>query len=253
MDDSRHGFLGRLINEQGKGLRRYFRNRIRNNADIEELVQEVCLRLLTVKDPEAIRRPISYLYSVASNLLKEYRQRERRLVNFSDFDEKTANQLLGESPSLDSELEEIQILNRLYSAIERMPGKVRTAMTLKYLHGLTYSEIADAMRVSPSSVKKLLARGIARCLSEVLKYLSAARVAQCLPSAVKEGPIHEGLVDRLFRAVPEQLEESKRRAWVYEWLENLKRRLNQADSSLPVAIRYKSNGVRKGNGLSRSP
>ena len=77
----------------------------------------------------------------------------------------------------------------------------------------------------------------------VRKYLSAARVARCLPSAYKEGPIQESLIDTLSRAVPEQLEESKRRRWEYEMLETLKRRLNQSDSPLPVAIRRKGNGV----------
>ena len=168
MDDQRHGLLERLFSEQSKGLRKFFRNRIRKSADIPDLVQEVYLRILKVKDPEAIRRPVSYLYSVASNLLKEYRQRERRLVNLSDFDEKTANKLLGELPSLDRELEDNQILNRLYSAIAKMPERIRTAMTLKYRHGLTYDEIGEAMSISPSFVKKLLAYGIALCLREVL-------------------------------------------------------------------------------------
>jgi RNA polymerase sigma factor (sigma-70 family) len=168
MDDQRHGFLERLLSEQSQGLFKFFRNRLRKRADIPDLVQEVCLRILKVKDPEAIGRPVSYLYSVASNLLKEYRQRERRFVNFLDFDEKTANKLLGELPSLDRELEEIQILNRLYSVIARMPDKkIRTAMTLKYRHGLTYFEIAEAMHISSSSVKTLLTMGIAICLAEV--------------------------------------------------------------------------------------
>jgi RNA polymerase sigma factor (sigma-70 family) len=167
MEQQRHGFLERLFNEQSKGLRKYFRRRIRKSADIPDLVQEVYLRLLAVKDPKAIRRPVSYLYAVASNLLKDYRQRERRFVNFSDVDEKTANKLLGELASLDGELEEIQILNRLHSVIARMPEHIGTAMTLKYRHGLTYFEIAEAMHISSSSVKKYLATGIAICLAEI--------------------------------------------------------------------------------------
>jgi ferric-dicitrate binding protein FerR (iron transport regulator) len=77
----------------------------------------------------------------------------------------------------------------------------------------------------------------------VRTYLSAARVARCLPSAYKKGPIQESLIDTLSRAVPEQLDESKRRTWEYEMLGTLKRRLNQSDSPLPGAIRRKGNGV----------
>jgi len=168
MDNPRHGFLERLFNEQSKGLRKFFRNRVRKSADIPDLVQEVWKRLLEVKNPEAIQRPVSYLYAVANNLLLDYRQRERRFVALSDFDEKTANKLLGELPSLDRELEEIQIRKRLHSVIARMPDKVGTAMALKYRYGLTYDEIAVVMRISPSSVKYLLQEGVAICVDAFL-------------------------------------------------------------------------------------
>ena len=166
MDEQRHGFLERLFSEQRRGLAKYFRNRIRKSADVPDLVQEAFTRLTKVKSPEAIRSPVSYLYKVASNLLKEYRQHERRYVNLSAFDEKTVNKLLGELPSLERELEDSQVVSRLYSAIAGMPDiMIRTAMTLKYRYGLTYSEIAKVMRISTSLVKKLLAGGIALCLA----------------------------------------------------------------------------------------
>lgn len=166
LDEQRHGFLERLFREHRRGLAKYFRNRIRKSADVPDLVQEVYTRLLKVKSPEeTLRSPLAYLYSVASNLLKEYRQHERRYVNLSDLDEKTVNKLLGELPSLERELEVSQIVARLYSAIASMPIKIRTTMTLKYRHGLTYSEIAAAMGISESSVKQLLAHGVALCLA----------------------------------------------------------------------------------------
>lgn len=91
MDEQRQGFLERLFSEHRRGLAKYFRNRIRKRADVPDLVQEVYARLLTVKTPDAIRSPVSYLYSVASNLLKEYRQREQRSVNLSALDEMIVN------------------------------------------------------------------------------------------------------------------------------------------------------------------
>ena len=50
---------------------------------------------------------------------------------------------------------------------------------------------------------------------------------------------------------PEQFEESKRRTRANEMLETLKRRLNQTDSPLPVAIRRRGKGAHKGSGVSR--
>jgi len=87
----------------------------------------------------------------------------------------------------------------------------------------------------------------------VSSYLSAARVVGCLPAAYKKGPINESLAETLLRAVPEQFEESKRRTRANEMLETLKRRLNQSDSPLPVAIRRPGKGARKGSDHHRSP
>ena len=82
----------------------------------------------------------------------------------------------------------------------------------------------------------------------VRKYLRAARVARYLPVVFKKGPIRDRLIDALRDAVPEQLEESERRAAVDAMLATYTRRLNQSDFPLPVAIGRR----RKGNGVSRN-
>jgi RNA polymerase sigma-70 factor (ECF subfamily) len=163
MDDRRRGFLERLFTEQRGKLLAYFRRRIRRKSDAHDLVQEVYLRLLRVKDTEAIRNPEAYLYRVASNLLKEYRLRERQEVPLPDFEESNVHQLLGKLPPLDDEIEGEQIIELLLLAIEHLPPKIREAMILKYRHGLTYDEIAAVMAVSASMVKRYLAMGIALC------------------------------------------------------------------------------------------
>src|SRR5262249_19784101 len=155
--------LERLFVEQRFKLLAYFRRRIGRKSDAHDLVQEVYVRLGRVKDTEAIRNPEAYLYRVASNLLKEYRMRERQEVPLPDFEESDVHQLLGQLPPLDSEVEGEQLIELLDVAIEHLPPKIREAIILKYRHGLTYNEIADVMAVSASSVKNYLAMGIALC------------------------------------------------------------------------------------------
>ena len=121
------------------------------------------MRLGRVKDTEAIQNPEAYLYKIASNLLKEYRLRERYEVRSSGLEGEAAHQLLGELPSLDGEVESEQLTELLDDAIAHLPPKIRTAMILKYRHGLTYHQIADVMHLSTSMVKKYLAMGVALC------------------------------------------------------------------------------------------
>ena len=46
-------------------LQAFFYRRLRTKADAADLVQEVYLRMLRVSDPEAIRNPEAYLFTVA--------------------------------------------------------------------------------------------------------------------------------------------------------------------------------------------
>lgn len=164
MDQQKQEFLTKLWSEHRAKLLGLIRRRIRTKSNAPDLVQEVYARLLKIKDTEAIRNPEGYLYKVTSNLLVEYGIREQYEVSHLSYaDEWSIHAAMGVLPSLESELEAEQEAALLALALKRLPAKVRRAMTLKYEDGLTYDEIATAMRVSPSSVKKYLAKGIALC------------------------------------------------------------------------------------------
>jgi RNA polymerase sigma factor (sigma-70 family) len=164
MDDIRHEFLARLFVEHRSKLFGFFRRRLRAKSNAPDLVQEVYARFLKVKDTEAIRNPEAYLLTVASNLLKEHGARERDEVSHLPYcDEWSVHTRLGELRSLEAELEEEQMMERLDSTIETLPRHIHTAMVLKYRTGMTYDEIAAVMGKSPSMVKKYLTQGIALC------------------------------------------------------------------------------------------
>jgi RNA polymerase sigma factor (sigma-70 family) len=128
-----------------------------------DLAQEVYVRMLRVSDTDAIRNPQLYLYTVASNLVKEHAVLEQRQANRLDFDETSVQQRLGELSSLDSQLETSEMTARLRAALERLPRRWRTALILQYRYGLTYQEIADRLGVSSNMVKKYLAQGLGHC------------------------------------------------------------------------------------------
>lgn len=163
MTGRNRGFVQKLFAEHRRGLQAYIYRRIRTKSDAPDLAQEVYVRMLRVSDTEAIRNPQLYLYTVASNLVKEHAVRERRLANRREFDETCVQQRLGELPSLDSELEASEMTVRLRVALEQLPRRWRTALILQYRYGLTYQEIADRLGVSSNMVKKYLAQGLGEC------------------------------------------------------------------------------------------
>jgi len=163
MADPKRGFVEKLFAEHGGALQRYIYRRIRTKSEAPDLAQEVYARMLRVSDTEAIRNPQLYLYTVASNLVKEHAVREQRQMARPELDESSVEERLGELPSLDSQLESTQLIAHLGTVLEQLPAKWRTALILQYRYGLTYQEIAERLGVSSNMVKKYLAQGLGHC------------------------------------------------------------------------------------------
>src|SRR4030095_14404768 len=78
MSDRAKTLVVRLFAEHRTALEAFFHRRIRTKSDAPDLAQEVYLRMLRVSDADAIRNPELYLYTVASNLVKEHAGLQRR-------------------------------------------------------------------------------------------------------------------------------------------------------------------------------
>lgn len=169
MADPEKGLVERLFAEHRRALQAYFYRRIRKKSDVADLTQEAYLRMLRVGNSEAIRNPQVYLYTVASNLVKEHAILDQRDARHLDIDEASVQQRLGELPSLDSAIDISRQAVRLRAAVDHLPLNWRTAVVLKCRYGLTYQQIADHMGVSSSMVKKYLAQALTRCRRDMTR------------------------------------------------------------------------------------
>src|SRR3984957_672320 len=127
----------RLFADHGGALRTFFMRRIRAKADAADLAQEVYVRMLRVSDQDAIRKPVHYLYTVASNLVKEHAVLERRQASGIDIDEAPASEQLETLPKFDGELDSAQRIARLGVVLQQLRPKCRAAMELRFTHGLS--------------------------------------------------------------------------------------------------------------------
>jgi RNA polymerase sigma factor (sigma-70 family) len=163
MAEPRKGLVERLFAEHRRALQAFFYRRIRTKTDAPDLAQEVYVRMLRVSDIHAIRDPERYLYTVASNLVKEYAVLERWQARGVNLDESSIQQSLGELPTLDGQLDTTRRVARLRTVLGQLSPKCRAAVILQYRHGLTYQEIGERLGVSPHMVKKYLAQALAHC------------------------------------------------------------------------------------------
>jgi RNA polymerase sigma factor (sigma-70 family) len=155
--------VGRLFAAHRAALQSFFIRRIRSKADAADLAQEVYLRMLRIRDLEAIRNPVHYLYTVANNLVKEHAVRDRRQARGIDIDEAPVHEQLETLPAFDGDLDTAQRVARLGIVLKQLRPKCRAAVELRFTHGLSYREIATHLGVSPQMAKKYVAQALGHC------------------------------------------------------------------------------------------
>lgn len=146
-------------------LRRYFRRRVREE-DVDDLVQEVFLRIQAARSHDPVENVEGYLFVTAHNVLaNQYRdQAARSAVLHENWVEgaDAADPLSPERIAIG--LEEYR---RVVTAISNLPPRTREAFQLSRFENLTYLAIASRMGISRDSVKDLMHRALVRIAEEM--------------------------------------------------------------------------------------
>jgi len=159
----------RLFADHRAALQTFFRRRIRSQADASDLAQEVYVRMLRIKDQEAIRNPVPYLYTVANNLVKEHAVLEHRQASCIDIDEAPAHEQLETLPAFDAELDATQRVTRLGVVLKQLSPKCRAAVILRFTHELSFREIGDHLGVSPQMARKYVVQALGHCRRRMVR------------------------------------------------------------------------------------
>ncbi|XOV86467.1 MAG: RNA polymerase sigma factor [Pseudomonadota bacterium] len=130
--------------------------RLSRAEDIEDLSQEVYLRLLRVPKPEDVKNPQAYLYRIALNVAQEWRQRAAQA-----WDHNAPVDALEATESPYDEVSAVEQDSAALELIHDLPLAQRTALTLHVIEGMTYEQVASHMAVSRRAVKRYVANGYA--------------------------------------------------------------------------------------------
>jgi RNA polymerase sigma factor (sigma-70 family) len=167
--DPKPSLVERLFAEHRAALQTFFRRRIRIQADAPDLAQEVYVRMLRIKDQEAIRNPVPYLYTVANNLVKEHAVLEHRQAACIDIDEAPVHEQLETLPEFDLDLDASQRAARLAVVLKQLSAKGRAAVLLRFTHELSFREIGDHLGVSPQMARKYVVQALGHCRRRMVR------------------------------------------------------------------------------------
>ena len=122
-----------------------------SRSDAEDLAQEVfyrvCKQAPSLRDPSTLR---SFVYSIALRVLKTA-LRYRRLRRWLSFE---APDALADVGYRGSDVESREHLRRFYVLLDRLSARDRLVFMLRQVESMTIGEIATAMELSESTVKR---------------------------------------------------------------------------------------------------
>ena len=119
-------------------------------ADLEDVAQEVFLRLLRYDRAELVGDPRSYVLKIAANVAFEWSGRARqRLPHAAAW----LDDLTDDANVVD-EVERAQRARDLHAALASLPARAREVMWLHFSEGLTHEAIAHQLHLTQRMVKR---------------------------------------------------------------------------------------------------
>ncbi|WP_268801529.1 MULTISPECIES: sigma-70 family RNA polymerase sigma factor [Sphingobium] len=146
---------------EAPGLVRYFKRRMRDDEDANDLMQEAFTRLAAHMRNSLLVHPASYLQRIARNLLVDRIRSARRI-------ETTNASALDEMPDIGTPAEQDLVIQRqdamrLYqAAVDALPEQTRQVFIMHRVEELTYREIGERLGIAVPTVQYHLGRALSR-------------------------------------------------------------------------------------------
>ncbi len=156
-------FAASALRHYGRQLHDFLRRRVRQSGELDDLAQEVYLRLLRVHSVDTIRNPLAYIYGVASHVVSEFHMRDsrRKVVFDSTLAESEPEPGSVAQPGTHAE-GGLQVEIQVNEALRQLPPKQLAVLLLERREGLSHAEIADRLGLSPHTVKKYSVQALAQ-------------------------------------------------------------------------------------------
>ncbi|MBM0103788.1 RNA polymerase sigma factor [Steroidobacter sp. S1-65] len=138
-------------------LTSYFEKRIRESYDIDDLVQEVFIRLAHRPNFDNIEYLEGYVFQIAANVIRD-RVRRRAVRHAADHDSLENSELPINDFSPERVLQGRQLLDRALGALTELPARTRHVFVLRLYEGMKQEEIAASLQISVETVRFHLRR-----------------------------------------------------------------------------------------------
>ena len=163
MPEDRNSHIIQTIKSYGKSLLGFIRRRVKNDADAEDILQDVWYQFSSVINSEPIEQTGAWLYRVANNKITDkHRKKSETLLDdmlVTDDDDDDAPDfkaiLLTEASTPETEYLRNLFWEQSFFALDELPEKQRQVFIWNELEDISFAEIAD---LTGDNVQTLVSR-----------------------------------------------------------------------------------------------
>jgi RNA polymerase sigma factor (sigma-70 family) len=147
-------------------LIQYLRRGGRSKSDVEDIRQDIYMRVCASAHNEIPNPTRPFVFAVARNLLID-RVRHEQVVPIEAIENLDALNVAIEEPSPARVVIAREELRRLQSALKKLPDRARSIVLMHKLDGLSVRDIAKRTGVSQRTVERSLSDGV-RALADIM-------------------------------------------------------------------------------------
>jgi RNA polymerase sigma-70 factor (ECF subfamily) len=166
-------FAASMFGRYRRELHRYLMRRLRQPQDVNDLAQEVYLRLLRLDDEKVVHKPLAYLYGIASHVLCDFRIEVEHESQWFKRDQRgelidaDGNVLKGwdEHPSQvvpDDIADRLNLQQQIDRAVAQLPPTHAAVLLAHKRDGMSYEEVAEKLGLSIHTVEKYVTQAKSR-------------------------------------------------------------------------------------------
>jgi RNA polymerase sigma-70 factor (ECF subfamily) len=171
-DQTSHAQLAQEAEPVRRWLSGYFQRRIRNTHEVDDLVQDVFVRIVARDSTEPVGHLGGYILRTAMSVLAD--RSRRRATRQADL-----HVVLDTDRHGDEEIDPERVLSGkedlhiATAALLSLPERTRTVFVLRRLEGYRLGDIARELGISVSAVEKHMVRAVQHLGAEMEKHHAA--------------------------------------------------------------------------------